>query len=71
MVKKEQLYRSQYNAVSKAVNAHFQDHGKTNLWMIAVNPLFGYVSPDDMLKLGRYEKLINFVYDQLWENKRV
>ena len=39
------------------------DAEKTALWFKAQNPLLGYVSPRDMIRLGRYKKLMKFVID--------
>lgn len=41
------------------------DLNKTFLWLILKNPLLGNISPRDMIRMGRYEKLISFVQDAL------
>jgi hypothetical protein len=42
---------------------HFQDPEKTALWFRTINPLLGNVSPRDMLRFGRYKKLMQFIID--------
>ena len=41
---------------------------KTSLWFKTKNPLLGGLSPRDMIRYGRYEKLRRFVMDALEEN---
>ena len=41
---------------------------KTALWFKTSNPLFGNISPRDMIRFGRYEKLRRFVNDAIEEN---
>lgn len=44
------------------------DVAKTALWFKTVNPLLGNISPRDMIRYGRYEKLHRFVMSALDEN---
>jgi len=44
------------------------DTVKTTLWFRTKNPLFGNITPRDMIRYGRYEKLRRFVMDALEEN---
>lgn len=37
------------------------DAEKTALWFKTLNPLLGEISPRDMIRHGRYKKLLNFV----------
>jgi hypothetical protein len=39
----------------------FQDDVKTKLWLQTPNPMLGNVSPRDMLRFGRYAKLLKFI----------
>ena len=41
------------------------DLQKTNLWLNLKNPLLGNISPRDMIRFGRYEKLHKFIQDAL------
>jgi hypothetical protein len=38
------------------------------LWFKTKNPLLGSISPRDMIRYGRYEKLRRFVMEALEEN---
>jgi hypothetical protein len=44
------------------------DARKTQLWFQTKNPLLGNISPRDMLRYGRHEKLRRIVMDALNEN---
>jgi hypothetical protein len=44
------------------------DAAKTALWFKTINPLLGNISPRDMIRYGRYEKLRNFIMSALEEN---
>ena len=51
------------------VAQHFGgDVVKTALWLKTANPLLGNVSPREMIRLGRYDKLRRFVMDALEQN---
>jgi Protein of unknown function (DUF2384). len=63
------LYNCQYQASLKAVNAYFNDLEKAALWMNMQNPLLGNVTPISMLKVGRFDKLQKFIYDQIGDDK--
>jgi uncharacterized protein (DUF2384 family) len=53
------------------VAEHFQgDHQKTVLWFTTLNPLLGNITPRDMIRFGRYNKLFKFVVNALAENRR-
>jgi hypothetical protein len=39
----------------------FNDPVKTKLWLQTPNPMLGDVSPRDMIRFGRYNKLLRFV----------
>jgi len=43
------------------------DVNKTVAWFKARNPLLGDVSPRDMIRLGRYEKLRKFIINAMME----
>jgi len=45
------------------------DSEKTYLWFTTLNPLLGNVAPRDMIRFGRYKKLLKFVMNALTENK--
>lgn len=55
--------------VCSLVAQFFEGDGvKTKLWFQTRNPLLGNLSPRDMIRYGRYEKLRRFVMDALVEN---
>jgi hypothetical protein len=39
------------------------DAQKVGLWFELANPMLGNVSPRDMIRIGRYKRLLNFVID--------
>jgi hypothetical protein len=52
------------------VAEYFGDQQKTILWFDVPNPLLGNISPRDMIKLGRFKKLRDFIQTALDENKQ-
>ncbi len=50
------------------VAQYFKDEQKTLLWFRMPNPLLGNVSPRDMIRIGRYKKLLKFILTALSEN---
>ena len=63
------LFECQYVAALKVVDGFFKNESKSIDWMYTKNPLLGDVSPIDMIKVGRFDKLMKFIYTQLEENK--
>lgn len=62
--------RTKFTAVQKLVMGFFDgDYIKTETWFNTANPMFGGVSPDMMIRLGRDEKLYDLVKQALDENK--
>ena len=55
---------STINMVAKAFDG---DADKTSAWFRARNPMLGDVSPRDMIRLGRYERLRKFVINAMME----
>jgi hypothetical protein len=51
------------------VNGFFKDEEKTKLWMETNNPLLGEISPIQMMQLGRYQKLMQFIDSSLEGNR--
>jgi hypothetical protein len=52
--------------VCSLVAEYFEgDKKKTALWFKTPNPMLGDVTPRDMIRLGRYKKLIKFVTEAL------
>jgi hypothetical protein len=42
---------------------------KTSMWFQTSNPLLGNISPRDMIRLGRFRKLMKFIQNSLSENR--
>jgi|HubBroStandDraft_6_1064221.scaffolds.fasta_scaffold132282_2 hypothetical protein len=69
-IPKEVLARlTEIATVCELVAQYFKgDVSKTALWFGTKNPLLGNVSPRDMIRFGRYEKLSRFILEALEEN---
>lgn len=52
------------------VYGFFKNKEKTILWFSIPNPLLGGMTPRDMIRLGRFKKLLNFIQTSLDENQR-
>src|SRR3990167_3007503 len=52
------------------VASFFKDQEKAILWFGIPNPLLGGISPKDMIRVGRFKKLLNFIQTALDENQR-
>lgn len=46
------------------------DLDRAYLWFDTPNPALGNISPNDMIKLGRTEKLLKFIQESRAENER-
>jgi predicted nucleotidyltransferase len=56
--------------ICELVAQHFGgDVVKTGIWFRTGNPLLGNLSPRDMIRFGRYEKLRRFVMQAMHENQ--
>jgi hypothetical protein len=51
------------------VGSYFKDTEKTLLWFRVSNPMLGGVSPRDMIRMGRFKKLLKFVQVALQEGQ--
>jgi hypothetical protein len=52
------------------VGGFFNDQNKTILWFQVPNPLLGNIAPRDMIRIGRFDKLLKFIQTALDENQR-
>lgn len=52
------------------VGSFFQDKKKTIIWFFMPNPHLGGISPRDMIRIGRFKKLLTFIQTALDENQR-
>lgn len=67
-VLKERL--TEWAIVLNLVAGFFNDPEKTVLWFCMPNPLLGGMSPSNMIRIGRFKKLLNFIQTALDENQR-
>lgn len=65
---KERL--TQWATALNLVAGFFQDKNKTIIWFFMPNPLLGGMSPRDMIRVGRFKKLLHFIQTALDENQR-
>jgi len=52
------------------VGSYFNNLEKALLWFQVSNPLLGNMSPRDMIRVGRFKRLLKFIQTALDENKR-
>ncbi len=52
------------------VGGYFKNPEKTMLWFQVPNPLLGDMPPRDMIRVGRFKKLLKFIQTALDENTR-
>lgn len=57
-------------AINLVAGFYDKDTQKTILWFSMPNPLLGGMSPRDMIRVGRFKKLLKFIHTALGENKR-
>jgi len=57
------------NTINLVADAFDGDRDKTIAWFRARNPLLGDVSPKDMIRLGRYERLRKFIINAMLERR--
>ena len=51
--------------ICQLVDNFFRDNKKTSLWFKTLNPMLGNISPRDMIRLGKYDRLLMFVCSAL------
>lgn len=68
---KEKKKRQMIHEISNLLIEFFgKDQVKIGLWMKSPNPLLGGLIPNDMIAIGRGERLLQFMKHALEENKR-
>ena len=50
------------------VATYFKDVTKTIVWLRTPNPMLGGISPRDMIRLGRFKKLMKYIQSAINEN---
>lgn len=62
--------RQNFGTILDLANEFFLDYEKTVVWFQTPNPQLGFLSPAEMVRAGRSDKLIQVVRVWLDENKR-
>ena len=62
---KENRQSLENEAIRALVALIFNDDQKANLWMRTENPLLGGLRPVQMIAMGRFVKLLEFVTDSM------
>ena len=57
-------------AINLVMGFFNKNQEKTVLWFSIPNPLLGDISPKDMIRMGRFKKLLKFIQTALDENQR-
>lgn len=65
---KERLF--EWAIAINLVGSYFQSQQKTMIWFHTPNPLLGDLAPRDMIRLGRFQKLIKFIRTALDDSKK-
>lgn len=61
-------YSIQYESAKEKAGLFFNDANKTELWFESENPHFGNVKPIEMIVIGKVDKLLSFIENQLEGN---
>jgi uncharacterized protein (DUF2384 family) len=70
MPKELQERIQEWGVALNLVAQFFGDEQKTILWFKTPNPLLGDIAPRDMIKIGRFKKLRQFILQALSDNKK-
>ena len=57
------------NLLNLVADRFHGDGKKTLLWFTMPNPLLGSISPRDMIRFGRYKKLLKFILNAIAESR--
>jgi len=55
------------NIANRIASVFDGDANKSALWFRTPNPMLGEISPRDMLRMGRYKRLVKFINESLQE----
>jgi len=69
MPKELELRLLEWATAINLVAEFFNDSNKTMIWFKTPNPQLGDMSPRDMIRIGRFKKLLSFIQSALNENK--
>jgi hypothetical protein len=70
MPKELQERIQEWGVALNLVAQFFRDEQKTILWFKTPNPLLGDIAPRDMIKIGRFKKLRQFILQALSDNEK-
>jgi uncharacterized protein (DUF2384 family) len=70
MPKELQERIQEWGVALNLVAQFFGDEQKTILWFKTPNPLLGDIAPRDMIKIGRFKKLRQFILQALSDNEK-
>lgn len=69
MPKELELRLLEWATAINLVAEYFNDQHKTMIWLKTPNPQLGDISPRDMIRIGRFKKLLSFIQTALNNNK--
>jgi len=70
MPKELQERIQEWGVALNLVAQFFRDEQKTILWFKTPNPLLGDIAPRDMIKIGRFKKLRQFILQAVSDNEK-
>lgn len=70
MPKELQERIQEWGVALNLVAQFFGDEQKTTLWFKTPNPLLGDIAPRDMIKIGRFKKLRQFILQALSDSEK-
>lgn len=62
-------YARNMTSIYELVFRFFNDDKKTRVWLQTPNPMLGGVSPREMVRMGRYDRLLQFVRQAIEEGR--
>lgn len=63
------VYEENLASIYELVFQFFNDDMKARVWLRTPNPMLGGVSPRDMMRMGRYDRLLSFVTQAIEEGR--
>jgi uncharacterized protein (DUF2384 family) len=63
------VYVRNMTSIYELVFGFFHDERKARVWLRTPNPMLGGVSPRDMVRMGRHDRLLRFVTQAIEEGR--
>lgn len=63
------VYEENLASIYELVFQFFNDDMKTRVWLRTPNPMLGDTSPRDIVRMGRYDRLLRFVTQAIEEGQ--